>query len=139
MLSGRVRASARNFRFVAVSATYAQTNRTGVTMKSTPITESLQNQIVNETLLKLEQARSEFPGRNRLGLSTLHRWRLKGVRGVRLETCLIGGQRFTSQEAIERFIAAQNAADEPVRLAITATQRARQAEAAQQALKAAGM
>ncbi len=108
-------------------------------MKSTPITESLQNQIVNETLLKLEQARSEFPGRNRLGLSTLHRWRLKGVRGVRLETCLIGGQRFTSQEAIERFIAAQNAADEPVRLAITATQRARQAEAAQQALKAAGM
>lgn len=95
--------------------------------------------LANESLLTLAQARSAFPGRNRLGLATLHRWRLKGVRGVRLETCLIGGLRYTSKEAIERFFAAQNALEEPARPTLTATQRARQAEAAQQALKAAGM
>jgi hypothetical protein len=42
-------------------------------------------------------------------VSTLHRWRLRGIRGVRLETCLIGGRRFTSREAIERFMRAVSA------------------------------
>ena len=61
--------------------------------------------VKEESLLTLAQARSAFPGRERLGLATLHRWRLNGVRGVRLETILIGGLRYTSREAIERFIA----------------------------------
>lgn len=63
----------------------------------------------SESLLSLQQSRTAFPGGKRLSLATLHRWRLKGVRGTRLETILIGGQRYTSTEAIERFIAAQNA------------------------------
>ncbi len=95
--------------------------------------------VANESLLTLAQARSEFPGRERQGLATLHRWRLKGVRGVRLETILIGGLRYTSREAIERFITTQNAADAPVLPGITATQRRRQAEAAQRALQDAGI
>jgi hypothetical protein len=32
----------------------------------------------------------------------------RGVRGVVLESVLIGGARYTSEEALERFFAAQN-------------------------------
>jgi hypothetical protein len=39
-------------------------------------------------------------------LSTVHRWRMKGCRGVRLETFLRGGVRHTTREAIERFFEA---------------------------------
>jgi hypothetical protein len=43
-------------------------------------------------------------------LSTWHRWRLRGVRGVRLETVVVGGRRYTTAEAVSRFIAATTAA-----------------------------
>ncbi|MDA8563103.1 DUF1580 domain-containing protein [Mariniblastus sp.] len=46
----------------------------------------------------------------RIHPSTIHRWRLRGVRGVRLETLLIGGTRNTSAEALSRFFAATTAA-----------------------------
>lgn len=61
-----------------------------------------------ETLLSLADAAKALP--NRPHTSTLHRWRMAGVRGVKLETCLIGGRRFTSLEALERFAAATTAA-----------------------------
>ena len=52
---------------------------------------------------------SEYlPGRPHL--ATLHRWRVRGIRGVRLETLLIGGRRFTSLEALRRFTSAVTAA-----------------------------
>lgn len=35
--------------------------------------------------------------------STLHRWATNGVRGTVLETVRIGGRRFTSADALERF------------------------------------
>lgn len=41
--------------------------------------------------------------------STLWRWALGGVRGVKLETVRIGGRTFTSREALLRFMAALNA------------------------------
>ena len=66
-----------------------------------------------ETLISLSEARTAFPGGKRLSLATLHRWRLHGVRGVRLETILIGGLRYVSRESIARFIAAQNADESP--------------------------
>lgn len=91
-----------------------------------------------ERLLALSDARTAFPGDKRLSLATLHRWRIKGVRGVRLETVLVGGLRYTSQEAITRFIAAQNAEATP-EAAISLEQRQRQAEAAQVALAKAGV
>lgn len=62
----------------------------------------------SETLLSLTEAAQTLPGRPHL--STLHRWWLHGVRGVRLETILVGGRRFTSAEALERFAAATTAA-----------------------------
>ena len=57
--------------------------------------------MINEALLSLAAAGRTLPGKPHL--STLHRWRLRGVRGVRLETVLIGGRRYTSVEALERF------------------------------------
>lgn len=57
----------------------------------------------SEDLLSLREACAALPGRPHI--STIHRWRLRGVRGVRLETILVGGRRFTSRTAIADFIA----------------------------------
>lgn len=93
-----------------------------------------------ETVISFADARSAFPGIDRrLSLATLHRWRLNGVRGVRLETALIGGLRYTSKEAISRFIAAQNADDAPAVPAITPSQRRKQSEAARAELQRMGV
>jgi hypothetical protein len=54
-----------------------------------------------EQLLTFAEASARFPGRPHL--ATLHRWRLRGIRGIQLESCLIGGRRFTSVEALQRF------------------------------------
>jgi hypothetical protein len=64
--------------------------------------------MANERLIPFQAARSEFPGRKRVGLATLHRWCSHGIKGVRLQTIFVGGQRFTSREAIQRFVDAQN-------------------------------
>ena len=47
---------------------------------------------------------------NRVHPTTIHRWRLRGARGVKLETILAGGTRYTSTEALSRFFAATTAA-----------------------------
>ena len=62
-------------------------------------------QIQNESLIAfsdLPRWCEENIGR-RISPSTLHRWRLKGCRGIKLETLLIGGIRTTSAEALQRF------------------------------------
>ena len=92
----------------------------------------------SESLLTLNEARTAFPGGKRIALATLHRWRLTGVRGVKLETIVIGHRRLTSREAIQRFIAAQNTGDS-VAPTITAEQRHRQAMAALHELERAGI
>lgn len=48
-----------------------------------------------------------FPGYQKVSAPTLHRWRKHGVRGVKIETEMVGGRRHTSEEAIKRFIEAQ--------------------------------
>lgn len=62
--------------------------------------------MLSEQKLTLNQAA------RRLGVnpSTTWRWALNGVRGVRLETYSVGVKRYTSVEALERFIAATTAA-----------------------------
>lgn len=55
----------------------------------------------SEAILSLPTAAKSLPGRPHL--ASLYRWFQRGVRGVRLETILIGGKRFTSHEAIQRF------------------------------------
>ena len=91
-----------------------------------------------ETLISFFEATKEFPGRPKLAIQTLHRWRLHGVRGAKLESCLVGGLRFTSREAIQRFIAAQNAGDSPSP-AVTPQRRAKQSAAARRELEAMGV
>ncbi len=58
--------------------------------------------------LSLSQATRELPGRPHV--STLHRWRLSGVRGVKLRTCLVGGRRFTTRDWLAEFIDATSQA-----------------------------
>ena len=89
-----------------------------------------------ENLVHFAEATRAFPGRT-LCLQTLHRWRLRGVRGVRLETCLVGNLRFTSREAISRFLAAQNVDEQPAE--ITPSQRRRQSQAARKELERIGI
>jgi hypothetical protein len=57
-----------------------------------------------ERLLTLPQACREIHGRP--SLRTLWRWVNQGVNGNRLESILIGSRRYTSSEAIVRFIEA---------------------------------
>ena len=89
-----------------------------------------------EELIPFQQAGRRIPGNP--SVCALHRWRLNGVRGAKLDTLLCGGKRFTSAEAISRFIAAQNRDEQPVP-AITAKQRRQQAEAASRVLQEAGI
>jgi len=61
----------------------------------------------HEELVLLSEAASDFPGRP-VHTSTLHRHRLRGVRGVKLECLRIGARWFTSKQAIARFIGKLN-------------------------------
>ena len=58
--------------------------------------------LLTEDLLSLPEARLEVPGTPHV--STLHRWRLRGIGGVRLETIRIGGRILTSRQSLARFL-----------------------------------
>ncbi|MBI1348803.1 DUF1580 domain-containing protein [bacterium] len=90
--------------------------------------------IDSEELIHFPEARSEFP--KRPCMQTMHRWRLSGIRGVKLESILVGGLRYTSREAVRRFIERLNADDTSPREteAAVKSRRQRQAEAAMAAL-----
>ena len=93
--------------------------------------------INSEDLVRFGEAARQFPG-GAIAIQTLHRWRLRGVRGARLETVLIGGSRFTSKQAIDRFVAAQNAGDSSAP-AVSPSQRAKQSAAARRELESMGV
>jgi hypothetical protein len=57
--------------------------------------------VSKEQIRTLSQVTRIVPGNPHV--ATLHRWRLRGVKGVKLETVLVGGRRFTSVEALARF------------------------------------
>lgn len=52
---------------------------------------------------------------SRLHVRTVFRWALTGVRGVRLRTTLVGGQRCTTLADLHAFFAAADAARVPTR------------------------
>ena len=72
--------------------------------------------MLDETLINIAQATRMIPGRSGgkpLHRATLHRWISKGVktpdgRVVRLESVRVGGQRMTTQEALQRFLGAMS-------------------------------
>ncbi|MBI1347224.1 DUF1580 domain-containing protein [bacterium] len=69
-------------------------------------------------------------------IATTWRYMLHGVRGVRLESWLVGARRYTTAEAVERFLQrlnADTASAAPTQAAVT-SRRKRQAHAAMSAL-----
>ena len=94
---------------------------------------------IGENLLTLSDAARSLPGGG-VHVATVHRWRMKGCRGVKLETILRGGVRYTSTEALERFFAATTAAaDGQSAPPVTTNQRQRQIEQAERELAEAGI
>ena len=55
-----------------------------------------------ESPIPIRQVSLALPGKPHL--STLYRWIRSGCGGVYLETLLVGGRRFTTQEALQRFV-----------------------------------
>jgi len=77
-------------------------------------------------------------GREIFGVNpaTSWRWALNGIRGVKLESIRVGGQRFTSRQACERFLARLNGVAAP---APSAPKPSARAAAASRKLDAAGI
>ena len=46
----------------------------------------------------------QVASRLRVHISTCHRWRIRGVSGIRLRTKKIGGRRYVEQAELDRFI-----------------------------------
>ena len=61
--------------------------------------------LFQEQLIPLVEAYKYLPYRNgkRTHYSTIFRWVSKGARGRVLESVLLGGMRYTSVEALQRF------------------------------------
>jgi len=63
-----------------------------------------------DRLLTLKEMANKVPGRDGRPVSygTVCRWAAEGVRGIRLETVLVGGSRKTSEGALAAFVANLN-------------------------------
>lgn len=57
----------------------------------------------HEELLTIPQAAKEVPPVG-ISIACAWRWALHGTRGRRLDSVVIGGRRYTSKQAIERFL-----------------------------------
>jgi len=81
--------------------------------------------VLNEQTLSLSTAARELPGVTGRGVSvsTIWRWSLRGIHGVRLETILVGGIRMTSREALQRFFERTTAAANGDAIVNTSRQR----------------
>jgi len=66
--------------------------------------------VEHEKLMSLPDVAAMLPGRRRrkLALSTVWRWIKRGRKGVRLESIVIGARRYTSREAVLRWLAQLN-------------------------------
>lgn len=100
--------------------------------------------ITNEEVVTLSQATEYVPARgraNKVHVSTIYRWALRGIGGVRLETVMVGGTRCTSVEALLRFFDRLTAAADGTSTSSPATSRHRKAQvrAAERELEAAGI
>lgn len=62
---------------------------------------------------------------DRIHRATAERWRMRGCRGVKLETVLIGGKRYCSDEALQRFVEATTAAADGTSTVTASTPTAR--------------
>jgi len=94
--------------------------------------------VFSQPVITLTEAAKRLPGRPHV--STLHRWRKRGVGGVKLKTQKLGGRRVVAVSDLEEFIEAVTAAADgepsPPR---TAKKRQRAIEAAERELDRAGI
>ncbi len=85
-----------------------------------------------ETLILPREVCRMFPGRSGGGISvsTAWRWMLKGRKGHKLESLVAGGQRYTSREAVGRFLAKLNGRQDcrPNQQRVNRTQKAQRVE-----------
>ncbi len=99
--------------------------------------------ISTESIKPLAAAARTVPGRKPgagINPATVWRWAMRGVKGVRLETLLVGGTRYTSDEALQRFFEATTAAADGVPAPVaTPALRKRAMEAAERRLAADGI
>jgi len=56
---------------------------------------------MKDELITMKQARELIP--HHPAPSTLVRWHTTGYKGVRLETVMVGGRRYTTKEALQEF------------------------------------
>lgn len=91
--------------------------------------------LASEQVIPLTQAARLLPSRP--STATLWRWMQKGARGRKLETCIIGGRRYTSVEALQRFTE-QTGDDQPHVTVRTPAQRERAIQKAEKELESAG-
>jgi hypothetical protein len=62
--------------------------------------------LLNERRLSFAQVAQQ----ERVNVSTVWRWSLRGVRGIKLESLSVGGRRYTTAEAFARFVEATTSA-----------------------------
>lgn len=92
--------------------------------------------LLHEDLVTLPQAAKRFG----VHYATIFRWAQRGIRRARLETVVIGGRRYTSFQALERFAkATTEARDRLQRGSHSSTQRQRQIAAAEAELNRLGI
>ena len=102
-------------------------------------------EISKEALVSVGEIPSYVPRnartRKKINLATPWRWIQRGCRGVKLETVLIGGKRYTSVEALQRFVERTTAAADGTSTVTASTPSARKKahEKANRELDAAGI
>jgi hypothetical protein len=93
-------------------------------------------ELLEETRITL----TELAKREGVNVATTFRWANRGCRGIRLETFLLGGRRFTTVEAFSRFVAQTTATVNATALpAYTAKAREAEIAAAERELAAVGI
>lgn len=63
--------------------------------------------VFRDELLTYAEAAKLLPERARPSYGTWHRWCTVGLDGVRLESVMIRGRRYTTKEALQAFLAAR--------------------------------
>ena len=94
--------------------------------------------LTTETVFPVSEAPNHIPGHP--SQASVWRWVLKGVGGIKLESILIGGKRFTSAESIQRFCDRRtSAADGNFTPTLTSRQREKQMDRAEREATEAGL
>ena len=90
-------------------------------------------EILGESLIDLTEATKYlFPVK--CSRATIERWVRRGSRGIRLETVLIANRRYTSKQAVQRFLANQQYT-EPEKAEVVSTQSNMSQKAINEALQ----